>query len=116
MINHTLTSKFNWSLFAAILVISIIGVITINSANVATKQYVDSAVLGTSERNKLNDIKVYNLHYKNANGAGLARSLIQTELYQNEDYFIQIDAHTKFNYVWVCGVFHIIGNWNTCSF
>ena len=33
MINHTLASKFNWSLFAAILVISIIGVITINSAN-----------------------------------------------------------------------------------
>ena len=33
MINNTLASKFNWSLFAAILVVSIIGVITINSAN-----------------------------------------------------------------------------------
>jgi rod shape determining protein RodA len=33
MINHTLASKFNWSLFAAILIVSIIGVITINSAN-----------------------------------------------------------------------------------
>ena len=33
MINHTLASKFNWSLFVAILAVSIIGVITINSAN-----------------------------------------------------------------------------------
>ena len=33
MINHTLASKFNWSLFVAILAVSIIGVVTINSAN-----------------------------------------------------------------------------------
>jgi rod shape determining protein RodA len=33
MSNHTLASKFNWSLFVAILIVSIIGVITINSAN-----------------------------------------------------------------------------------
>ena len=49
---------------------------------------------------KLNNIKVYDLHYKKANGAGLARSLIQTELYNNEDYFAQIDSHTKFNNIW----------------
>ena len=33
MIDRTLASKFNWSLFVAILAVSIIGVITINSAN-----------------------------------------------------------------------------------
>ena len=33
MIDRTLASKFSWSLFVAILAVSIIGVITINSAN-----------------------------------------------------------------------------------
>lgn len=49
---------------------------------------------------KLNDIKVYDLHYTKANGAGLARHIIQTELYNNEDFYAQIDAHTMFNGVW----------------
>ena len=33
MSNEPLVSKFNWSLFLAILAVSVIGVITINSAN-----------------------------------------------------------------------------------
>jgi len=53
-----------------------------------------------SHKLKLNNIKVYDMHYKKANGAGLARHLIQTKLYNNEDFYAQIDSHTKFNNIW----------------
>jgi len=33
--------------------------------------------------------------YQEAKGVGVARNLIQQELYTNEDYFLQIDSHSK---------------------
>ena len=49
---------------------------------------------------KINKIKVYNLFYKDANGAGYARSIIQDKLYNNENFYIQIDSHSRFNNIW----------------
>jgi hypothetical protein len=33
--------------------------------------------------------------YQEAKGVGVARNLVQQELYTNEDYFLQIDSHSK---------------------
>lgn len=44
-------------------------------------------------------VKVNNIHYKDAKGAGYARKLAM-ELYDGEDYFFQVDAHMRFAKGW----------------
>jgi hypothetical protein len=38
--------------------------------------------------------------YQEAKGVGVARNLIQQEIYTNEDYFLQIDSHSKATKNW----------------
>ena len=53
-----------------------------------------------THKHKLKPIRCNKLYYKSANGAGYARNIIQKQLYKNEDYFIQIDSHSRFSNKW----------------
>ena len=44
-------------------------------------------------------VRVINMHYKDAKGAGYARKLAM-ELYDGEDYFFQTDSHMRFTKGW----------------
>ena len=44
-------------------------------------------------------LRTNNIHYKDAKGAGYARKLAM-ELYDNEDYFFQVDSHMRFAKGW----------------
>lgn len=44
-------------------------------------------------------VRVNNLHYKDAKGAGYARKLAM-DLYDGEDYFFQVDSHMRFAKGW----------------
>jgi len=46
-----------------------------------------------------NQAKVFNMHYKDAKGAGYARK-VAMELYDEEDYFFQVDSHMRFAKGW----------------
>ena len=43
--------------------------------------------------------KIYRMHYNNAKGPAYARAIIYS-LFNNEDYFFQIDCHTRFFENW----------------
>jgi hypothetical protein len=47
----------------------------------------------------IKNLSVINMHIKEARGAGLARAKA-LELYNNEDYYLQIDSHTRFVQDW----------------
>jgi Glycosyltransferase (GlcNAc) len=44
-------------------------------------------------------VRIINMHYKDAKGAGYARKLAM-ELYDGEDYFFQTDSHMRFTKGW----------------
>jgi hypothetical protein len=46
-----------------------------------------------------NKARVVEMHYKEARGAGYARKLCM-ELYDGQDYFLQIDSHMRFSKSW----------------
>jgi hypothetical protein len=46
------------------------------------------------------NIKVKFFNYKKSNGVSWARYIIQTELFDNEDYYLQIDSHSRFCKNW----------------
>jgi len=41
------------------------------------------------------NVRISFIPYKEAKGVGFARNLIQQELFENEDYFLQIDSHSR---------------------
>lgn len=57
-------------------------------------------------------LKSYNLriltwHYSKAKGPTYARSFCE-RLWNNEDYFMQIDSHMRFEYGWDCALIHML--------
>ena len=46
------------------------------------------------------NVRMYNMNYMEAKGVCYARYIIQTELYNNEKYYLQIDSHTRFVKNW----------------
>jgi hypothetical protein len=50
-------------------------------------------------KNITNNVKVLNVNYKDSKGACWARSLVQ-KLYDHEDFSLQIDSHSRFDYSW----------------
>tara|TARA_B100001093_G_C26859833_1_gene1029423 strand:- start:912 stop:2138 length:1227 start_codon:yes stop_codon:yes gene_type:complete len=56
-----------------------------------------------------NIIKVIKMNYKNARGPTLARFLIQ-QLYNKEEYYLQIDSHTLFEKNWDLKLINTINN------
>jgi len=41
------------------------------------------------------NVRTYFIPYQDAKGVGFARNLIQQQLFDNEDYFLQIDSHSR---------------------
>lgn len=58
----------------------------------ARNKHADLSYLG-------NQARINNVHYKDAKGAGYARKLAM-ELYDEEDYFFQVDSHMRFAKGW----------------
>lgn len=56
-------------------------------------------------------VRVVNMHYKDAKGAGYARK-IAMELYDGEDFFFQVDAHMRFAKGWDTS---LIDMYNWCA-
>ena len=48
----------------------------------------------------VNNVRTLRIHWKEAKGPVWARHLIETQLFKDEDYFLQIDSHTRFSMGW----------------
>lgn len=59
----------------------------------------DIHVLSDVPKEYYNNIEIINMYYVNAKGPTLARFLIQQK-YVNEEYYLQIDSHTRFIENW----------------
>ena len=54
-----------------------------------------------------NNVDIVKMHYKDAKGAGYARKLAM-EMYNDQDYFLQIDSHMRFEKSWDTKIIKIL--------
>lgn len=73
-------------------------------------------IVNQEQKNKFPDfsrlgdqVRLVNMHYKDAKGAGYARK-IAMELYDGEDFFFQVDAHMRFAKGWDTSLINMY-NW-----
>ena len=74
--------------------------------NASDKNSLVFGIVNQNERGKFSDfdwlgdqVRLYNMHYKDAKGAGYARKVAQ-ELYGGEDFYFQVDSHMRFVEGW----------------
>ena len=75
-------------------------------ANIKERVFVGICLQDTDEiiknfkYNHHKQVRIYSINFKKAKGVCYARKIIQNNLIQDEDYYLQIDSHSRFAKDW----------------